>query len=505
MSQKRVRVIIVGIMLSLFLAAVESTVVATAVPTIVARLGGLSSYSWVFSAYMLTATTTMPLYGKLSDLYGRRRVYFVSMVVFLLGSILCGLSQSMEQLIAFRALQGVGAGGIMPLAFIMIGDILSLEERAKTQGLFSGVWGVASVIGPLMGGVIVDRLSWHWVFFVNIVPGLLAMLLVGVSWRDALREDGVARPRIDYAGVVLLTVGVLAFLLGLVDLQNPLNWAGIVLAAACFVALYFVERRAVDPVLPVSLFSDRLFAVATLQGLLAGWAMFGSTNFVPLLGQAVMGMSATGAGSLLTPQMLSWVLASIVGSRLLLRVGYRSVAVTGMILLTAGSFLMTRIATIPSLALVVVSLALMGSGMGLAMPAFLIAIQNEVRRDMMGAATATLQFSRNIGGAVGVSVMGAILAASTAANMLARGIDPASVSLSALIGGADLAALGARGTAVENAIAGAMASVFMAALVAAILALLVTLLSPKERIGQRSQVAQRQAELSLPDVGPIEP
>src|SRR5512139_48123 len=181
MSEKRIRVVIVGIMLSLFLAAVESTVVATAMPTIVAELGGLASYSWVFSAYMLTATTTVPLYGKLSDLYGRRRLYFISMAIFLVGSALSGLSQSMGQLIAFRALQGLGAGGIMPLAFTMIADMLILERRARMQGLFSGVWGVASVIGPLLGGFLVDQLSWHWVFFVNLVPGLIAMLLVGVA------------------------------------------------------------------------------------------------------------------------------------------------------------------------------------------------------------------------------------------------------------------------------------------------------------------------------------
>ncbi len=504
MSEKSVRVVIVGIMLSLFLAAVESTVVATAMPTIVSQLGGLSSYSWVFSAYMLTSTTTVPLYGKLSDLYGRRRLYFISMALFLVGSILSGLSQTMGQLIAFRALQGLGAGGVMPLAFIMIGDMLSLEQRAKMQGLFSGVWGVASVIGPLVGGFLVDQLSWHWVFFVNVAPALLAALLVGIAWRDMHQHAAQIRPPIDYAGVILLSLGVVAFLLGLLELGSPLAWVGVAVAVVFFGALYFVERRAADPVLPVRLFSDRLFTVATLQGLLAGWAMFGSTNFVPLFGQAVMGLSATAAGSMLTPQMLSWVLASIIGSRLLLQIGYRPVSVVGMVLLVIGSFLMTRIAAVPSMVLVVISLGLMGSGMGLAMPAFLIAVQNEVRRDMLGAATATLQFSRNIGGTLGVSVMGAILAARAAANLVNRGIDPNSVSLSALIGGVDLASLGARGTAVEGAIAGAVASVFLAALVAAVLALLVTLLAPGQMIGARV-AAQPHDEMQRQDAGFIEP
>lgn len=482
---KRVRVIVAGIMLSLFLAAVESTVVATAMPTIVSELGGLQSYSWVFSAYMLTSTTMVPLYGKLSDLYGRRKLYFVAITLFLLGSVLSGLAQTMGQLIAFRALQGLGAGGLMPLAFIMIGDILSFEQRAKTQGLFSGVWGVASIIGPLLGGFLVDQLSWHWVFFVNVGPALLAALLVGVAWRDPAR-DTTRRPSIDYAGVVVMTLGVAVLLLGLLDLGSPLGYAAIALAIALFVALYFIERRAVDPVLPLPLFRDRLFAVATVQGLLAGWAMFGSTNFVPLFGQAVIGLSATAAGSMLTPQMLSWVLASIIGSRLLLKVGYRAVSVAGMILLVAGAFLMTRIAAAPSMALVMVSLGLMGFGMGLAMPAFLIAVQNTVRRDALGTATSTLTFSRNIGGTVGVSVMGAILASRVAANLLSAGLDPATIELSSLLAGHSAAVTAAAPEAIA-AIGAAVGSVFAAALVAAVFALLVTLAAPRERIAARAR------------------
>jgi hypothetical protein len=307
---------------------------------------------------------------------------------------------------------------------------------------------------------------------------------------------------VDYAGVALLSVGILAFLMALLELGSPLSWVGVAVAVLCVVGLYFVERRAVDPVLPLSLFPDRLFAVATLQGLLAGWAMFGSTNFVPLLGQAVMGLSATGAGSLLTPMMLSWVLASIVGSRLLLRVGYRSVAVTGMVLLSIGTFLMTRIASMPSLAVVAISLSLMGAGMGLAMPAFLIAVQNEVRRSMLGVATSTLQFSRNIGGALGVSVMGAILTASVTSNMAARGIDPSMVTMAALIGAADFASLGAQATAVEAAIAAAIASVFIAALAAAVLALLVTLMAPRQRIRERTAVERREQEAGLVEPEP---
>ena len=330
MSRKRVIVVTVGIMLSLFMAAVESTVVATAMPTIVSELGGLAFYSWVFTAYMLTSTTTVPIYGKLSDILGRKPVFMVAMALFLVGSVLCGQSQSMGQLIAFRALQGLGAGGLMPLAFIMIGDIFSFEQRARMQGLFSGVWGVAAIIGPLLGGFLVDNVSWQWVFYVNLVPGVLATALLWFGWRDPAREARATRLPIDFAGTVLLSAGVVALLLGLTDLQKPLGVGLIGLAAVLFIVLLWVERRAADPILPLPLFKDRLFAVAVSQGLLAGWAMFGSTSFIPLFAQAVLGTSATAAGSVLTPMMLGWVGASIIGSRLLLRFGYRTIALAGM-------------------------------------------------------------------------------------------------------------------------------------------------------------------------------
>jgi EmrB/QacA subfamily drug resistance transporter len=490
-----------GIMLSLFMAAVESTVVATAMPTIVSELGGLASYSWVFSAYMLTATTTVPLYGKLSDLYGRRPVFFVAMALFLTGSILSGLSSSMGQLIAFRTLQGLGAGGLMPLAFIMIGDMFSFEQRARMQGLFSGVWGVASIIGPLLGGFLVDQLSWHWVFFVNLVPGILATLFVGIGWHDRPREHAGARPSIDYLGAVLLTVTVVALLLGLFELGSPLSWALLGAAVVLFVLLLLVERRAADPILPLSLFRERLFAVTTAQGLLAGWAMFGSTNYVPLFGQAVLGISATAAGAALTPMTLGWVAASIIGSRLLLRFGYRSIAVAGMVSLVIGAFMMERItgaghmttATMPA---IIASMTFMGVGMGLSIPAFMIAVQSSVERRLLGTATATVQFSRSIGGTLGVSVMGLILTTSLAAQLAAAGLDPNSISLADLI---DPQKVGAATAAIEgpvrDAMAAAISDVFVAALIAAVLALGVTLLAPRERITEDRGVAVRPTEI----------
>src|SRR6185503_2124197 len=264
MSRNRIILVTAGIMLSLFLASMESTVVATAMPTIVGQLGGLEHYSWVFSAFMLASTTTVPLYGKLSDIYGRRNLYVFAMVLFLIGSVLCGWANSMTTLIFARAIQGIGAGRIMPLAFILIGEMFTLEQRARMQGFFSGVWGVSSIAGPLLGGFLVDQLSWRWVFYINVIPGLLAAALVALAWRDQIHGHG--RPVIDYAGAGLLTAGVVVLLLGLMEYGSSTSWLLIATALALLAALFWVEKRAADPILPLHLFRERLFAISIGHG-----------------------------------------------------------------------------------------------------------------------------------------------------------------------------------------------------------------------------------------------
>jgi EmrB/QacA subfamily drug resistance transporter len=484
-TRKRVVSITLGVMLSLFMASMESTVVATAMPTIVSQLGGLESYSWVFSAYMLASTTTVPLFGKLSDLYGRRPVYAAALVLFLIGSLLCGEAQSIQQLIIFRAVQGLGAGGLLPLAFIIVGDLFTFEQRARIQGLFSGVWGVSSVVGPLLGGFLVDQVSWRWVFLINIIPGLMAGALVWLAWVDKAREPGVARPAVDYAGAGLLTAGIVTLLMGLFELGTPLGWALLGLTALLFAALALIERRAADPVLPLALFRDRMFAVACANGLLAGWSLFGSTAFVPLFVQAVLGSSATAAGATLTPLLLGWVGSSIVGGRLLLRMGYRTLALVGMGLLTLGTFLMSWIDAQSAQSTLIVDLALMGIGMGLTIPSFLIAVQSAVPRSALGTATSTLQFSRSIGGTLGVSVMGAALSVRLAAGLAAAGLNPATISVNELLD--PLARAGASVTiegALRDALASAIQGVFVIAFIAAALGLAVTFLAPAGRIAQ---------------------
>ena len=491
LSRKKVIWITLGVLFGIFMASMEATVVATAMPTIVGQLGGLEAYSWVFSGYMLTSTTTVPLYGKFSDLYGRRRVYTIAMLLFLAGSLLCGLAQTMQQLIVFRLLQGLGAGGLLPLAFLIIGDIFSYEQRARMQGLFAGGWGVSAVVGPLLGCFLVDRVSWPWVFYINLIPGILSGLVVW--WVLKEKQPRAAREvRVDYAGAALLTVAVSALLLGLLELDKPLGWGLLIVAAALAAALVWVERRAPDPILPLSLFRDRLFVIACLHGVLAGWAMFGSMAYVPLFVQAVLGTTATAAGSTLAPLMLSWVLASIVGSRLILKAPYRAIVVGGMGLFTVGAFMLARINAGTSLPSLMVALALMGVGMGFSVPIFLILVQSAVDKRWLGIATSTLQFSRSIGGTIGVSVMGAALSLWLARNLVAAGLDPNAVSANSLL---DPLASGAGSTALDGALrlalGGAIQGVFIIGFVGALLAFIATVLTPAMPV--KREVAQAAA------------
>ncbi len=477
MSRNRILLVTAGIMLSLFLASMESTVVATAMPTIVGQLGGLEHYSWVFSAFMLTSTTTVPLYGKLSDLYGRRKLYVIAMALFLLGSVFSGWANTMTQLILARGLQGVGAGGIMPLAFILIGEMFTLEQRAKMQGFFSGVWGVSSIAGPLLGGFLVDQLSWRWVFYINIVPGLLAAALVAFAWRDQIHGHG--RPVVDYAGAGLLTAGVVALLLGLMEYGTSNSWILIAISVALFIALFRVESRAADPILPLHLFRERLFTISITHGILTGWAIFGSISFTPLFVQSVLGTSATQAGITIAPMLLGWVTASIIGTRLLLRIGYRTLAIVGTSSVVIGAFLMCLVDANINQYLLMFYVTLMGAGMGLSIPPFLIAVQTTVERRYLGTATSTMQFSRSIGGTLGVSVMGAALSARLAASLSASGLDLNLVSqlLNPLPGTETVIDEGVR-----IAVANAIHLVFVIAFVATLFALIVTFFTPRKEL-----------------------
>ncbi len=412
LSRRRRRAVTAGVMLGMFLAALEATVVGTAMPTVIASLGGLDRYSWVFSAYLLTSTVTVPLWGRLSDLYGRRMFYLIGIAFFLLGSVLSGASQSIEQLIVFRAVQGLGAGALIPLSMTINGDIYTFRERARMQGLFSGVWGLASILGPLAGGFITDQLSWRWVFYINIPFGLAAAVVVGLALVEPKRTE---RPVIDYAGALWLTLSVTLLLLVLVESGDPALWRSPSMIAAAigtfvFGALFvWTERRAPEPIVPFSLFKSRMMTVGAIIAFLLGAAMFGALSFIPLFVQGTLGGSATEAGILLTPFLLGWVIMAVIGGQLMFRIGYRSTIIAGLFVLAASSLWLTTFGQATPRSWLIADMAVMGMGMGLVMFALLISVQNSVPRNRLGIATSVNQFSRSIGQTVGVALMGLVL------------------------------------------------------------------------------------------------
>jgi EmrB/QacA subfamily drug resistance transporter len=412
LSKRRRQVVTGGVLLGMFLAALEATVVGTAMPTVIASLGGLDRYSWVFSAYLLAATVTVPVWGRLSDLFGRRPLYLAGVTLFLIGSTLSGASQTITELIIFRAVQGLGAGGLIPLSLTINGDIYTLRERAKIQGMFSGVWGLASIIGPLAGGFITDHWHWRWVFLINIPFGLAAAAVVGSALVEPQRDH---RPIVDYAGAIWLTLAAMFLLIALVESGDVRVWMnpvmiGVAMGVLIFSALFVrAERRAADPIVPFSLFQNRVVTVGCIIGFLVGAAMFGALAFIPLFVQGAMGGSATDAGVLLTPFLLGWFATAVAGGRLMLKVGYRKTVLAGLFVLLLSFVALSTFGRTTSRGLLVADMALMGSGMGLVMFSLLVTMQTSVVRSQLGIATSLNQFSRSMGQTVGVALMGTVM------------------------------------------------------------------------------------------------
>jgi EmrB/QacA subfamily drug resistance transporter len=485
-TQKR-RAITVAVMTGMFLAALEATVIGTAMPTVVAALGGLAHFSWVFSAYLLTSTVSVPLWGKLSDLYGRRLFYQLGIGVFLLGSVLSGAAQSMTQLIAARALQGLGAGALIPLGMTIIGEVYTLEERARMQGLFSGVWGLASVIGPLIGGFITDQLSWRWVFYINVPFGIAGAVMIGLALRESKREE---RPKIDYLGAAVLTTAVTLLMLVLTQHVGGLKAAAPQLVAVVVLLVWFVriEKRAAEPVIPPALFRNRVVSVALVVGFLAGVAMFAAISFVPLFAQGALGVSATAAGSFLTPLMLAWVSASIVGGRLLIRMGSRPLVLAGLVLLVAGFAALTMATHRTPIWILILDLVVIGVGLGLTMLTLLIAVQHAVPREQLGIATSLNQFSRSIGGAMGVALLGALMTSGLTANLTRAGLPQLAANPSALVSTEAQAAMPPETLAVlRTSLARAIRVVFAGGALLSLAALLTALLLPSDRPSTRDE------------------
>jgi EmrB/QacA subfamily drug resistance transporter len=397
---------VVGVLLAMFMAAMEATVVGTAMPTVVEKLGGIEYYGWTGAIYMLTATVTMPLYGKLSDLYGRKPIMMLGMAAFLAGSMASGLSQTMIQLIAFRAVQGVGAGGLQPVAMTIVGDIFKPAERARIQGVFGAVWGVAGMSGPLLGGIIVHALSWRWVFFINVPFGVLSAVMLTLFFHEPLAKKDHA---LDVAGTMLLACAIVALLLGASRYAPLLT---LPLAAVLLGGFVVAERRAREPVLSLALLRRRIMAVSSVAGAIVGAVMSSTVVYLPLYVQAILGGTPTQAGGTVAPMLVGWPLASALSGRLLPRTGYRPLVRTGFAVVTVSSIslavLLHRGAAMSTLG---ITMFVMGAGMGLANTALLIAVQESASWEERGVATASTMFFRTIGGAVAVGALGAVLAA----------------------------------------------------------------------------------------------
>jgi EmrB/QacA subfamily drug resistance transporter len=412
MTKKTKIIVTIALMLGMSLAALDTTIVGTALPSIVGKLGGITLYSWVFSAYLLTSTSTVAIYGKLADLFGRKPLFLFGTAVFLIGSIACGASQSMEQLVIFRAIQGLGAGAVLPIVLTIIGDIFALEERARVQGLFSGVWGLSSIVGPALGGLIVDHFSWRWVFYINVPFGLLSAFLLIVFLKENVERR---KHSIDYLGSLLLTSSIVALLFAL--LQGGVTWAWISLPSlglftlAIFLLVLFLlqEARAPEPILPLTLFKNRIITISSIGGVILGVVLYGITSYIPLFMQGVKGGTATSAGVTLVPLLLAWPIAAAFSGKIILGYGYRLTAVVGALLVTIGVGMLTLLQVSSTLPYIVVAMLLTGTGLGLMSTSFVISVQNAVPWNLRGVATASTQFFRTMGGTVGVAVMGTIL------------------------------------------------------------------------------------------------
>ena len=413
-DHRRVLLIFSGLMMGMLLAALDQTIVSTALPTIVGDLGGLNHLSWVVTAYLLASTISTPLYGKASDLYGRKIVFQLAIVVFLIGSALCALAQNMNELIAFRAVQGLGAGGLMTLAMTIVADVVPPRERGRYQGLLGGVWAFASIAGPLTGGFIVDNLSWRWVFTINLPIGGAALVVTSIVLQLPKRR---VEHRIDWLGAGLLTGAISTLLLAVTWGGHQYAWgSGQILAltatgTALLIAFLVVERRAAEPIIPLELFRQRTFTVPAVISAIVGFAMFAGIIYLPLFMQIATGATATSSGLTMVPLMLGAIGTSISTGRIISHTGrYKLFPVIGTLVAAVGMFLLSTMDVHTTRLVSSIYMLVLGVGIGMVMQVTVLAVQNAVDRRHLGSATSTVTFLRSMGGSFGTAVGGAVLA-----------------------------------------------------------------------------------------------
>lgn len=429
------RKIMTALLISTFLAAIEVTIISTAMPKIVESLGGFQLISWVFAIYLLTTAVTTPIWGKLADLVGRKKVYIIGVAIFLMGSAMCGFSQNMGQLIIFRAIQGIGAGAINPITFTIIADVFNFEQRAKVQGLASSMWGIAGIFGPLIGGFLTDFLTWRWIFFINLPFGLLAIWMIGKHLKETLEKK---KRKIDYGGAFSFTIGITALLFVLLSFNSEeggvqLTTSWLLLLAAIsivFLTLFlFIQTRHSEPMMPLRLFKNNDVSIPVISGFFTSIILIGLTAYLPLWTQNVLQMGATSSGFTLIPLCIGWPVGAMICGRVIPRFGIKNIAIFGGALITFGSLLLTLITESTSLWLLSIIILITGIGFGFAITSLTVIIQSSVPMNMRGATGSLNTLMRTLGQTIGVAVLGAAMnyainagTGETASSLIAEGL-----------------------------------------------------------------------------------